>query len=43
MQKYGNYGHWYEFLGAIDRKPGFYEIGGDQNGIVFQKNFRPIK
>lgn len=36
-------GSWFELPGTINGKPGMYEIGINQGGIIYHRHFRPIK
>lgn len=43
MKIYNNYGHFYELPGTINGKFGLYQIGINDAGIVYHKNFVPFK
>ena len=41
MKRYGTIGHWFELPGTINGTSGMYQIGINQKGVVYHKNFVP--
>jgi RHS repeat-associated protein len=40
--RYNNIGHWFESPGVIDGVHGMYQIGINENGIIFHRTFIPF-